>query len=240
MAKKRSNVDIWLERETPRVRKTLESASRNLGEGDHLTVHTLEAIYGQESSFGTLMGNPGSDKPAGHFQLEKPTAKRYGLSVSKKKDERFDLERAASAAARDLIDLNKLFSGKARLGQGKEAVSVRSVSERKKFVLGAFNAGEGRIVRAQYLAAGSGKNPQLWNDVRGFIEAAGGGRGKNQETQDYVETILLNENEFSLKSKAGRDFQRKFKQSKYRCDEDEGSWRTIGDRPVLICDKKTT
>lgn len=238
MTKKRSDVDVWLERETLAVRKALENASRDLGVSD-FTVHTLEAIYGQESSFGTLMGTPGSDDPAGHFQFEKSTAERFGLKVSKKKDERFDRDLASAAAVKYLNVLGKLFSGKAKLGQTKEAFSVRSVSERKKFVLGAFNAGEGRIARAQHLAADSGKNPQLWSDVRGFIEAAGAEEGKNQETLKYVDAILLNENEFSPKSRAGKNLQRKLKQSKYRCDEDEGRWRTIDDRPVLICDKKT-
>ena len=67
---KPSNVDAWLERETPRTRKALESASRHFDADDVLTVNTLEAVYGQESSFGTQMGTRGSSKAAGHFQLE--------------------------------------------------------------------------------------------------------------------------------------------------------------------------
>ena len=49
-----SNVDRWLERETPRTRKALENASRYFDLNDHLTVNTLEAVYGRESSFGTM------------------------------------------------------------------------------------------------------------------------------------------------------------------------------------------
>jgi hypothetical protein len=67
-----------------------------------LTVNTLEAVYGRESSFGTLLGIRGSSKAAGHFQFEPDTASRYGLSVSKKNDQRFDIDRASSAAARYL------------------------------------------------------------------------------------------------------------------------------------------
>lgn len=89
-----SNVDRWLERETPRVRKALESASRYFDANDNLTVNTLEAVYGRESSFGTMLGERGSSGAAGHFQFEPKTARRYGLSISKQNDQRFDIDRA--------------------------------------------------------------------------------------------------------------------------------------------------
>jgi hypothetical protein len=88
MPKKQSEVDVWLGRETPRVRRALESASRHFGSNSRLTVHTLEAIYGQESSFGILLGTRGSSRAAGHFQFESKTTHRYGLNVSKKNDDR--------------------------------------------------------------------------------------------------------------------------------------------------------
>ena len=101
MAEQRpSNVDRWLERETPRIRKALESASRYFDSNDNLAINTLEAIYGQESSFGILMGKRGSTDAAGHFQLKPDAAKRYGLSVSKENDQRFDIDRASSSAGR--------------------------------------------------------------------------------------------------------------------------------------------
>ena len=44
MAKKlSSDVDLWLERETDHVRKTLESASGHFDGNNNLTVNTLEA-----------------------------------------------------------------------------------------------------------------------------------------------------------------------------------------------------
>ena len=47
-----TNVDLWLERTKPHQRTALENASREFGDNDVFTVNTLEAIYGQESSFG--------------------------------------------------------------------------------------------------------------------------------------------------------------------------------------------
>lgn len=135
-----SNVDQWLERETPRTRKALESVSRYFDSNDELTVNTLEAVYGQENSFGILLGKRGSTEAAGHFQFKPKTAREYGLSVSKENDQRFDINRASSAAARYLKDLNTWFGKRTKLSEGLYTVPVKNVSERKKFVLGAFNA----------------------------------------------------------------------------------------------------
>ena len=57
---------------------------------DVLTVNTLEAIYGQESSFGILRRSPGIGGAVGEFHIEKKTAERYGLIVTKDNDQRFD------------------------------------------------------------------------------------------------------------------------------------------------------
>lgn len=230
-----SNVDRWLKRETPRVRKALESASRHFDSNDTLIVNTLEAVYGQESSFGTMLGTRGSTNAVGHFHLKPETAARYGLSVSKDNDQRFDIERAASAAARYLKDLHTVFSEKTRLLEGRVSIPVRSLSERKKFVLAAYNGGEGRIAQAQRLAEQHGKNSQLWRDVALFLEAAGAIGTKPKEIRDYVERVSAYELEFAQKSPAKKTLkQKKAKKEAPRCTE--GHWRTIDDRPVFICD----
>lgn len=54
MADNGTNVDAWLKRETSHVRKALENASSYFDDKDVFTVNTLEAIYGQESSYGTI------------------------------------------------------------------------------------------------------------------------------------------------------------------------------------------
>ena len=168
MPKKKSDVDVWLGRETPRIRRALESASRHFDPKSRLTVHTLEAVYGRESSFGTItmMRKPGSSASAGHFHFEPATARRYGLRGSKKNDERFDLNKSSSAAARYLRDLDKMFSKETTVWGRSRSVPVSSASEREKFVLGAYNAGERHIADAQRFAQKAGKDPQLWSDVQ--------------------------------------------------------------------------
>lgn len=152
--KQSSDVDAWLERETGHVRKALENASRHFDGNDNLGVNTLEAVYARESSFGLpkKMGERGSAKPAGHFHLSPATAKRYGLTVTKNNDQRFDIDYASSASARYLKDLHTFFSKDTTLVGDTKTVGIKNPSERKKFVLGAFNAGEGSIAKAQHLA----------------------------------------------------------------------------------------
>ena len=236
MAEKRpSDVDLWLERETPRIRKALESASRHFDASDHLTVNTLEAVYGRENSFGNLLGKRGSTRAAGHFQFVPETAKRYGLSVSKGNDQRFDIDRASSSAARYLKDLDTMFGKRTTLSEGLYTVPVKSSSERKKFVLGAFNAGEGRIAGAQHLAEKAGKDPQVWTDVSKFLESAGATEEKAKETRQYVEKVPPYESEFAEKSPADKNVKQKGpRKERYRCTD--GHWVTIDDRPVFICD----
>ncbi len=236
MAKKQqSNVDLWLERETPHTRKALENASRYFDANDKLTVNTLEAVYGQESSFGTRQHQRGSAGVAGHFHLEPDTAKRYGLSVSKKNDQRFNIDYASSAAARYLKDLNTFFGKTTVFSEGSATIPVKSIVEREKFVLGAYNGGEGRIAGTQRLAEKAGKNLQLWNDVKQYLESAGDDKAKAEETKHYVEVVPVYENEFAQKSLADKKLkQKEIRKWKYRCTE--GHWVTIGGRPVFICD----
>ena len=223
--KQASNVDRWLGRETNRTRKALESASRHFDANDTLTVNTLEAVYAQESSFGVLLGKRGSTGAAGHFKFKPDTARRYGLKVSKQDDQRFDIDRVSSASARYLKDLNTWFGKRTKLSEGLHTVPVVSASERKKFALGAFNAGEGRIAGAQRRANEAGRNSQLWKDVAPYLP---------RETQQYIEKVSRYEAEFALKSPANKKLkQQSARKGQYRCTV--GHWRTIDDRPVFIC-----
>ena len=225
--KQSSDVDIWLERETDHVRKALENASRHFDSNDNLTVNALESVYARESSFGLpkKMGEHGSTKPAGHFQLSPETAKRYGLTVTKTNDQRFDIDYVSSASARYPKDLHTFFSKDTILIGTRKTVGVKDPLERKKFVLGAFNAGEGSIAKAQRLAQTAGKNPQLWSDVAQYL---------TDETRQYILKVLSYENEFSLKSPANKNLKEKNPRKDYRCTE--GHWVTIDDRHVFICD----
>jgi len=184
-----SPVDNWLKRETPHKREALENASRHFDNSDHLTVNTLESIYSQESSFGSKRGKRGTSGPAGDFQLKKMTAANLGLTTSTLNDERFDIDNASAAAGKELKRLHELFTKKATLSKSLKTIPVSDTAERKKFAIAAYNAGEGRIAKAQQIASNSSKDPEKWIDVSEFLEAAGASSTSSHETREYVDKV---------------------------------------------------
>ena len=48
---KKPNVDAWVEKQTQTQIKALQHSSQDFDDDDQFTVHTLEAMYGQESCF---------------------------------------------------------------------------------------------------------------------------------------------------------------------------------------------
>jgi soluble lytic murein transglycosylase-like protein len=76
--------------------------------------------------------------------------------------------------------LHDLFGRDARLRPGLETVAVGDAAERRLFAVAAFNAGEGRVARAQARAAAAGGDPTRFTDVRPFLPPI---------TQRYVERV---------------------------------------------------
>ena len=232
---KKTNVDIWLTREKvhAHIRKALENASSYFDKNDALTVNTLEAVYAQESSFGTRLGKRGIKGAAGHFRLQKDTAERYHLQVSKKNDQRFDIDYASITAARYLDDLDRSFSKRTILSTNITTIPIKDASERKKFILAAYNGGEGTIAKAQYFAQKAGKDPTNWNDVQGFLEQAGA--DDPDQVRKYVKNVSKNEIEFARKSSADKTAKnKKINGSKGRCTT--GHWITKDGLHIFICD----
>ncbi|MFH0753350.1 MAG: transglycosylase SLT domain-containing protein [Candidatus Omnitrophota bacterium] len=193
----------------------------------------MEAIYGQESSFGILKRDRGMDAADGHYHLQRDSAERYHLIVSKKNDQRFDIDYASIAAARYLDDLDRLFSKETILSAKIKIIPVKDVLERKKFILAAYNGGEGTIAKAQSLAQKAKKNPKSWNNVQMFLEQA---KADNpDQVRKYVKDVFKNEAEFADKSLVDKGAKnKKINKPKGRCSK--GHWVTIDEHPVFICD----
>ena len=51
--------------------------------------------------------------------------------------------------------------------------------------IAAYNAGEGRIARAQKKAEENGGNPAEWDDVKEFLGNAGASSASSRETREY-------------------------------------------------------
>lgn len=201
---KKSDVDMFLERETEHKKKALENASRHFDDRDPFTVNTLEAIYTVESSFGVDRRKRGMNGAAGDFQIEKKTAEEYGLKVSKENDERFDVDKSSDQTAKFLKDLYSTFEKGKSLGGGLKAIPVTDQEERKKFTIGARNIGGGRVAKAQHLAQNNGKNPEKWDDVKQYLVPAGATPLQAQQADEHVDKVSRYEPEFSEKSKADK------------------------------------
>ena len=235
MAQKVSNVDSWLKRETPHIRKALENASTYFDHNDVLDVHTLEAIYAKESSFGTLLHERGIDGAAGEFQLKKALAEHYGLSTSKENDQRFDIDYASIAAARYLKDIDYTFSKRTKLTSKLFTVPVLDPVERKKFDLAAYTGGQGTIAKIQQLALKAGKNPAKWDEVRAFLKAAKVDPNIIQQINGYIPKVPEYEAEFAKKSSADKNAKdKKIVKPKIQCTD--GHWITKDHHHIFICD----
>src|SRR5471030_414653 len=99
---RKSYVPEWIKIETPHVRRALETASRHFDRDDVLDVHTLEAMYGEESSFGR-------DRRTRNI---------------KKDDERFDLNKSSAAAAKYLKSIDNNFRKQTVLTKNIKTISV--------------------------------------------------------------------------------------------------------------------
>jgi membrane-bound lytic murein transglycosylase MltF len=142
---------------------------------------------------------------------------------------------ASSVAARYLKDINGIFSRATVLTKTRKSLPVKNVSERKKFVLAAYNGGEGCIAEAQRFAVESGKRPDVWAVVKEFLLVDGATKEKAREICNYVEKVLDYELEFARKSLADKKEKNKTGKSPAPCCS-AGHWRTIDGRPVFICD----
>lgn len=120
----------------------------------------------------------------GLMQLMPGTAARFGLSSS----QIYDAESNVAAAVRYLSYLNKLFS------------DVGYPAERIRFVLAAYNGGEGHVRDAMALARRDGRDATRWNVVESYVIGLSESRYyrdplvrfgylRGSETADYVRQI---------------------------------------------------
>ena len=239
MSKSRSEVSQWagIEKNNAHTVNALENASRHFDELDPFTVHTLEAIYGQESSFGTNFhrNRRGSDLAAGHFQLKKGTAEDYGLIVTKSNDERFDVDLASDAAARYLKDLYGYFTKGQNFPTAKRRISpVPDVNERTKFTFAAYNAGQGRIAQSQMEAAKEKDDITLWDRVKNYLGIAGATPKKEAEIKNYVPSVLEYEELFEELSPADKSKKNLPPRKLSRNENGSCKWVTLDHGPVCI------
>ena len=154
--------------------------------------------------------------------------------VLKNNDQRFDIDYASIAAARYLKDLNGFFGKETNLGDGKMTIPVVDIEERKRFVLAAYNMGEGHVAKAQQLAQEAGKDPSNWDEVQEYLEAAGVDADTAEKGREYVDNVLKNESEFAEKSSADKKVKNK-RPGKTKGSCSKGHWITKDHHHIFIC-----
>ena len=232
--KTQSNVDSWLSKTKDRQRSALENASRHFDDNDAFTVNSLEAIYGQESSFGVNLGKRGSSGAAGHFQIEATTAIGYGATLTNQNDQRFDIDLASLIATRYIKNLNNIFGKKSTIFGTLSSIPISDLNQRKLFVIAAYNAGEGRIVRAQAAAKEDGKNPQKWSDVKQYLSEAGATEKKVKEITNYVKKVIKYEKEFFEKSPSNKTSKYKDPLKPQESENTDEHWITKDGHHIAI------
>ncbi len=217
--------------------KALENSSKIFDENDNFDVHTMESIFAIESSFGTVknIGIRGSDEPAGYFQQKKNSAEKAGLIVTKKNDERFDIDRSSIGSSRQLKELDNLFSQRNNLGSGIFKIAIHDIEERERIVVAAYNIGQGRIAKAQAKAQEDGKDPTKWDAIKEYLVKSGATTQQAEEAENYVEKYDQFKQEFSKKSKA-----RNLKDKDLSTNESgDCHWITKDHKPICIPNQKT-
>lgn len=162
--------------------------------GTNYDWHLLAAISYNESRFkNNLTSWAGA---AGIMGLMPRTARSLGLTD----EERMDPDKSIGAAVVLLDRLNVIFK------------KIDDKEERLKFILAAYNGGDGHIRDAQRLASKYGANPDIWYDnVRTYVllksnpeyyndPVCKNGYFRGTETTKYVDDVLAAEKRF----KAGK------------------------------------
>lgn len=150
----------------------------------------IMAVIRQESSFKADV-NGGAD--VGYMQVTYDAAQDGGYKGAEQEwqeKDGLDPDQNIQYGTKYLMALNYIFSeGKLLIGELK-ATKVPDTTERLKFVLAAYNGGAGRIATAQQLCKEEGDDPEKWDDVKNYLEAAGATSEKAEIIQKYVEQVI--------------------------------------------------
>ena len=117
----------------------------------------------------------------GTFQMTRATAAEMRRKIAARTVARPSGPDDVALGVGYLRYLQDLFGRSARLAPGLATVPVRDAGERRLFAVASFNAGEGRVARAQALAAAAGGDPTRFADVRRFLPKI---------TRDYVARVV--------------------------------------------------
>lgn len=170
-------LDPWLRNPVKRaLAGAIEDASRSAQVDPRLAV----AVAVAESSLDpTAQSSDGLSE--GTFQVTDATQAEIRRKLANGRLDRpaGDDDVALGVAYLDYLD--QIFAESTPLGRGLATQPIADASERRRFAVAAFNAGEGRVASAQRRAAAAGGDPTSFEDVRPYLPSI---------TRGYVDRVI--------------------------------------------------
>lgn len=187
---------------TPRPSSPPDGIARgSVGPAAWLRTASRRALAGQIASAATRAGvdpelslavaiaesslDPGAVSPDGSsrgtFQVTETTARELRRRVAAGLLPRLPASEDVALGLAYLRHLDDVFSRGRLLARGLRATPVADARERELFTAAAFNAGEGRVARAQQAARATGGRPTSFADVEPFLP---------RTTRRYVRRVL--------------------------------------------------
>jgi soluble lytic murein transglycosylase-like protein len=117
----------------------------------------------------------------GTFQVTGPTAAEVRGRFARRELRRPPGSEDVALGVAHLRYLHDLFSHETTLGRSVRTVAVDDPRERSRFAVAAYNAGEGRVARAQEQAAALRRDPSRFESIRALLPRL---------TQRYVDRVM--------------------------------------------------
>jgi len=148
------------------IEELIGAAGRFHGIDPNLSV----AVARAESSLKTNAVSSDGHHSKGIFQLLDNTGKEMMSRLDVEGHYLpFDAKQNANLGVGYLRRLHDLFSKETSLGSNLKTVAVKSGADLEKFSVAAFNAGEGRVAKAQAAARSDGKNPASYAAIEPYL-----------------------------------------------------------------------
>ena len=171
------SIAAWLR--TPRQRALADAITRA---SDHVGVSSdvsLAVAVAESSLDPTAQASDGLS--SGTFQVTSPTESDIRRRIRDGEIVRPPGNDDVALGVAHLSWLHDLFGRDATLGGKLRTVPVADTSERTRFAVAAYNAGEGRVARAQERAAALRRDPTRYENIRAFLPGI---------TQRYVDRVM--------------------------------------------------
>lgn len=170
-------IAAWLK--TPRQRALAEDITRA---SEHVGVPSDVSLAVAVAESSLDPGAQASDGlSSGTFQVTGPTQTDIRRRIRDGEIARPPGNDDVALGVAHLAWLNDAFTRDTTLGGSLHTMPVRDAGERTRFAVAAYNAGEGRVARAQERAAELHRDPTRFENIRAFLPGI---------TQRYVDRVM--------------------------------------------------